>query len=142
MPPITPHWEHYAHQADIGVRGIGPTVTAAFEQAAVALTAVITDPRRVACREEAAVTCEAPDLDLLLADWLNALIYEMATKRMVFGRFQVRIDQGRLVAVAWGEAVEVERHRPAVEVKGATFTDLAVRQGTAGEWIAQCVVDV
>ena len=40
----TAQWEHYAHGADIGVRGIGPTVEEAFEQAAVALAGVITDP--------------------------------------------------------------------------------------------------
>ena len=36
-------WEHFPHQADIGVRGIGSTKEAAFERAAQAVTAVITD---------------------------------------------------------------------------------------------------
>ena len=40
-------WEHFPHDADIGVRGFGPTVVAAFEQAALALTAVITDPGHI-----------------------------------------------------------------------------------------------
>ena len=33
-----------------------------------------------------------PDDELLLVDWLNALIYEMATRRMLFGRFDVTIE--------------------------------------------------
>jgi SHS2 domain-containing protein len=137
-----PRWEHYEHQADIGVRGIGATLEAAFEQAAIALTAVVTDPAMVKEREAVALSCTAPDRDLLLADWLNALVYAMATRRMVFGRFAVHIDGDRLAATAWGEPVDVTRHRPAVEVKGATYTDLTVRHGPGGEWIAQCVVDV
>lgn len=42
-------WAHLGHPADIGVRGCGPTREAAFEQAALALTAVITpvDPGRL-----------------------------------------------------------------------------------------------
>jgi len=137
-----PRWEHYEHQADIGVRGFGASPDEAFEQAAIALTAVITDPATVADREAVSLTCAAPDLDLLLADWLNAVIYAMATRGMLFRRFAVRIDGEHLAASAWGEPIDVMRHRPAVEVKGATYTDLAVHRGEGGEWTAQCVVDV
>jgi hypothetical protein len=35
-------WEHFPHDADVGVRGRGLTAAEAFEQAAQALTAVIT----------------------------------------------------------------------------------------------------
>lgn len=134
-------WEHFEHQADIGVRGCGPTLAIAFEQAAIALTAVLTEPALVEPREAVAIECESPDLDLLLFDWLDALVYEMATRRVVFGRFQVEIDDGRLRATAWGEPVDRARHQPAVEIKGATLTALSVRREDAG-WIAQCVVDV
>jgi len=138
----TTHWEHFSHQADIGVRGIGASKEEAFEQAAVALTAVITDPQTVKPTEATDITCEAPDDELLLADWLNALIYEMGTRKMLWGRFEVHIDGHRLRATAWGEHAEVARHQPAVEVKGATYTGLQVRQDQSGAWIAQCVVDV
>ena len=73
-------WEHFAHDADIGIRGIGATRSEAFEQAALALTAAITDPAHVAQRIAVAIRCEAPDDELLLADWLNAIVYEMATR--------------------------------------------------------------
>ncbi len=135
------YWEHIPHQADIGVRGVGPSKEEAFEQAAVGLTAVITDPQSVAAKEMIEVTCEAPDDELLLVDWLNALIYETATRKMLFSRFEVQITGNRLEAKAWGEKIDVERHQPAVEVKGATCTNLMVRRGES-EWVVQCVVDV
>jgi tRNA nucleotidyltransferase (CCA-adding enzyme) len=135
-------WELFPHRADTGVRGFGPDENTAFEQAAMALTAVITDPQRVTPRVAVEITCEAPDIELLLVDWLNALVYEMATRRMLFGRFAVRIEDRRLHARAWGEPVNVLRHEPAAEVKGATLTELEVSRGTDGAWIAQCVVDV
>lgn len=135
-------WEHFAHQADIGVRGIGASKEEAFEQAAVALTAVITDPQTVAPNERVDVSCDAPDDELLLAEWLNSLIYEMATRKMLFCRFRLRIDGRQLQAQVWGEAVDVVRHRPAVEAKGATYTALLVAPDQDGAWCAQCVVDV
>jgi len=141
-PPAAGRWEHFPHDADIGVRGFGTSCDEAFAQAAMALTAVITDPVRVVAREPVAVTCENADRELLLADWLNALVYEMATRRMLFGRYRVRIEGERLVATAWGEAVDVARHEPAAEVKGATLTMLAVSRQADGGWCAQCVVDV
>src|SRR5574342_89263 len=69
-------WEHFSHGADIGVRGFGETKAEAFEQAALALTAVLTDPEQVEPREAVAIACEAPDDELLFADWLNCLVYE------------------------------------------------------------------
>jgi tRNA nucleotidyltransferase (CCA-adding enzyme) len=134
-------WEHFHHGADIGVRGIGHNKEEAFRQAAVALAAVITDPAGIASDREIAIEREAPDDEILLMDWLNALIYEMAVGELIFGRFDVRIDGHRLHGRAWGEPVDVRRHEPAVEVKGATCTGLSVRKDD-GEWIAECVVDV
>lgn len=135
-------WEHFPHQADIGVRGIGSTKQAAFEAAALALTAVVTDPKSVAPTQEVSIVAEAPDDELLLVDWLNALVYEMATRKMLFSRFAVRFNNHSLQATAWGEPIEVVRHQPAVEVKGATYTEVSVKQDEQGRWMAQCVVDV
>jgi SHS2 domain-containing protein len=125
----------------MGVRGFGATKAQAFEQAALAMTAVVTDPVSVEPREAVALDCDAPDDELLFADWLNRLIYEMATRKMLFSRFSVHIDGAHLSALAWGEPTEVARHHPAVEIKGATYTALHVAPAD-GEWVAQTVVDV
>lgn len=136
------HWELFPHVADMGVRGFGHSLEEAFGQAALALTAIVCEPSRVGNGQSVEIRCEAPDPELLLVDWLNALVYEMATRNLLFSRFDIRIDGTRLVAVAHGEPLDRERHQPAVEVKGATFTALSVRREPDGRWIAQCVVDV
>ena len=137
-----PRWEHFEHGADVGVRGSGPTCESAFEQAALALTAAVCDPSTVRAQERVDLNCEAEDREFLFLEWLNAIVYEMATRRMLFGRYHVRIAGTRLRGEAWGEPVDVSRHRPAVEVKGATMTELRVTETTPGRWLAQCVVDV
>lgn len=139
---MTARWEHFPHGADMGVRGYGPTKAEAFAQAALALTAVVADPATIEPRETVAIRCEAPDEELLLAEWLNSLIFEMATRRMLFSRFAVEFDGTYLNGEARGEPVDVTRHRPAVEVKGATYTALKVMHDADGEWMAQTVVDV
>lgn len=135
------YWEHFAHGADIGVRGVGASKAQAFEQAALATMAVVADLSTVAAREPVRIECEASDDELLLAEWLNSLLYEMATRRMLFSRVSVELEGTHLRGEAWGERVDPKRHEPAVEVKGATYTALRVAEEN-GRWVAQTVVDV
>jgi SHS2 domain-containing protein len=134
-------WEHFPHDADVGVRGFGKTAAEAFEQAALALTAVVTDAK-IEPKLAVKIKCEAKELELLFVDWLNSIIYEMAVRRMLFGRFSVAIDNSTLTGRLWGETVDVARHAPACELKGATYTALKVRPDGNGIWSAACVVDV
>lgn len=134
-------WEHFPHDADVGLRGWGATPAEAFEQAAYALTAVVT-LAEVKPNVAVQLTCEARDLELLFVEWLNAIIYEMAVRNMLFGRFLVRIENNRLEGTLWGEPVDVERHAPACEPKGATYTALKVTKDTDRRWSAACIVDV
>ena len=148
-------WEHFSHDADVGIRGRGATRDQAFAEAGRALTAAVTDPDSVAPRLAVKIRCQAPDDELLLVEWLNALVYEMATRHMLFARFEVAIteaipeaiteaiaDRRRLTATAWGEPIDVARHQPAVEAKGATMTALRVAREPDGSWLAQTVLDV
>lgn len=135
-------WEHFAHGADVGVRGFGDSVDEAFEQAALALSAVVADVSAIALSETIEVHCDAPDLELLLVSWLNAVVYEMAVRKLVFGKFRVTVSGNALNGSLAGEQIDAKRHDLAVEVKGATVTALKVTRGQDGSWIAQCVVDV
>jgi SHS2 domain-containing protein len=134
--------EQFPHGADIGIRGVGPTMASAFEQAAKALASCIAADGAIAETSAVDIDCEAPSPELLLFDWLNRLIYEMALRRLIFGRFAVRIEGNRLSGRAWGEPIDALRHAPAVEPKGATLTALEVTRRQDGAWVAQCVVDV
>ena len=138
----TAHWEHFEHGADIGVLGVGPTKTEAFIQAAIAMTAVITEPELVRPEIRIDIRCEAPDDELLFVDWLNALIFEMSSRNMLFSRFELKLDSTHLHGSAWGERIDQARHQPTVEIKGATYTTLRVFEDEQHQWHAQTVVDV
>jgi tRNA nucleotidyltransferase (CCA-adding enzyme) len=136
------HATQFPHGADIGVRGTGNTRAAAFAQVAAALAAAVVDPATVHQTDAVPIACEAPDDRLLLYDWLNAVIYEMAVRRMVFNRFEVSLQDRTLQGRAWGEAFDASRHAAAAEPKGATMTGLKVEQTQDGTWTAECIVDV
>jgi SHS2 domain-containing protein len=134
-------WEHFPHSADVGIRGHGATLAEAFEQAALALTGIVTDAE-IEPRTLAEVACEASDLEVLFVEWLNAIIYEMAVRSMIFGRFKVTLTDTGLCGTLWGEPVDQAKHTPACEPKGATYTALRVAQEPDGTWSAACIIDV
>ncbi len=136
------YWEHFDHQADIGIRGVAFDMAKAFEQAAIALTAVTTELEKIEPICEVQILCQADNDEQLFIDWISSLIYEMSTRSMLFSKFEVNIEANRLHARAWGQQVDVEIHQPGVEVKGATYTCLSVTCDKSGRWVAQCVVDV
>lgn len=131
-------WEHFPQGDDIGVRGYGANLEEAFEQAALALAAILTklpvDPKFAVT-----VVCEAADNELLLAEWLDAVIYEMAARRMMFGRFSVTIRGRRLYGTAWGEPVRSKRD--SVLEPRVVLSDMRITRDTTGTWMAGCVVE-
>jgi SHS2 domain-containing protein len=139
--------EQFEHGADVGVRGRGATPEEAFAGAALALEALFArDLASIRPEREENVACRAPELEGLLVDFLDELIFLFAAERLVFGRFELEIEEGApgevsLRAKAFGERWDPSRHEATVEPKGATFTDLQVSRESDG-WLAQCVVDV
>jgi SHS2 domain-containing protein len=62
------YWEHFAHGADVGIRGVGSTMAEAFAQAALALTAAVCDVTSVRPVKVSEIVCRAPSPELLLVD--------------------------------------------------------------------------
>ncbi|MDH5392476.1 MAG: archease [Gammaproteobacteria bacterium] len=138
----TVSWQHFQHDADIGIRGYGCSLQEAFTEAARAMMAVITEPHLIKAETCFDMECKAADIEYLFVDWLNALVYEMAVRQMLFSQFDVQINHGHLKATVCGEAIDTAKHQPAVEIKGVTLTGLRVQQDNKGNWLAQTVVDV
>jgi len=134
-------YETFEHEADIGVRGFGSTMEEAFENVAVALYSVMVNITRISPAETRTVSVNAPDHELLLVEWLNALLSISDVERMVFRKFEVKMNGVELSGTAWGEKLDQDRHEPKVEVKGATYHMLSVTKQNE-RYVAQCVVDV
>jgi len=134
------HYGYFEHDADIGIIGRGATLEAAFEKAAAAMFAVMTDLPAVRRERTAGLEFEEADIELALVRWLNLLLATAREQGMVFAEFRLDHDGVVWRGSATGETWRADLER-GVEVKGATLTMLSVKSSEAG-WEARCVVDV
>ncbi len=142
-------YEHFEHEADVGIRGKGSSVEKAFEEAAKALFDVEVDVKNVKALKKVRVVATANNIEELFIEWLNALLSQASLREMVFSQFKVKIvkdikNKGfRLEGYALGEKFNAKKHKAKDEVKGATYSQLKVYQDKKSKkWIAQCIVDV
>jgi SHS2 domain-containing protein len=131
---------YFEHDADVGIIGRGSTIEQAFEAAAQAVFAIMTDLDTVQPDTSVVFKFEEDDLELALVTWLNLLLGKARELGMVFCRFRIHRQGNLWHAEALGEKWHADLER-GVEVKGATLTMLSVKQ-TGAMWEARCVVDV
>jgi SHS2 domain-containing protein len=133
------------HTADLAVRAWGGTAGEAFAEAARALGSAMVNLERVRPTTSRAFALRGSSLELLLVDWLAALVAEKDVSGLVFSRFDVDIEENgpevALRASAWGEPLDRARHEPRSEVKGISLLGLRVRVD-GGTWFAEYVADV
>ena len=138
-------YELFETTADVGVRGYGESLEEAFENAARAMFEVMADVRSVRPEVEVEVSCEAEDLETLLVDWLNELLAQSTTRRMLFSEFNVKIGQEgsrfKLRGVARGEPIDPSRHELRTEVKAATYALIKVGRED-DRYVAQLLLDI
>jgi SHS2 domain-containing protein len=158
---VSAGWELVDHTADVTVRAFGLSRREVFEQAALATVSLIYDATTVRATECYAIELTAPDAELLLAAWLNELLFLIEARHVVFARFEVESvgeadapagssaegaaraasPEVRLCATAVGEAYDDRRHAVRSVVKAATLHDLSLR-GMPGGWEGRVLLDV
>jgi SHS2 domain-containing protein len=133
-------YELVDHTADIGVRLWGSTAEEVFEQGALALFSLVCDPLYVDDLESVDIELEAESMDLLLASWLNELLYVFETRRLVLTRFEI-LDLGerKLRARVAGEPLGA--HILCGGVKAATLHALSLKRRDDG-WEGFVLLDV
>ena len=122
-------WTQFAHQGDVGIRGYGASAGEAFENAARAMTSVVTPIGLLSAKETTRIRCQAPNLEILFVDWLNALIYEMCRE----ADFGLPVDNrpiDHVAAAVIGQlaCVEVDKPQPRC-VDNRPTQDLIVGHG-------------
>ena len=119
------------HTADAYIEAYGETLEEAFENAAAAMTDVMTELEKVEAKTEESFVVEAQDEPALLYSWLEELLLEFELKDKLYSRFEVscieETSEGfRLRAKAWGEKYDPERHPSKVGIKAATYHQMEI----------------
>jgi SHS2 domain-containing protein len=136
-------WEHFEVVADIGVHAWGPDLAACFRQAALGVFQLVVPPAAVAPREHREVSARGDGPEALLVDWLNELLYLHEIEGFAVHDVAALelVDGVGLHARVLGEPIDPTRHPIGIQVKAATFHQLAViRQADRVD--ARVVLDV
>jgi SHS2 domain-containing protein len=115
------------HTADVGLIAYGRTLAEAFGNAAYGMFSIIAELRTVREVEFRRLEIREKDLDSLLFEWLNRLIYFLDVDMLLLKRFDISdLDENRLKAVCYGEKYDPSRHHLKTGVKSATYHMLKV----------------
>ena len=138
-------YRFFDHTGDVGVDLWAAAPAGLFAAAAGALSDTLTDPGRIERRSRVTASLGAPDLDLLLADWVSELVYRFDAFQWLTSEAHVRLtrrgDRWLLNANLDGETRDPERHPLKILVKAVTYHQLRVEQ-TAEGWQARMVLDI
>ena len=139
---MTRRFEFVDHTGDLGVRLSGESLPRLFEQAAEALTFILTDPKTIRIKKTRRFLLEAKTDEELLITWLNELVYLFETKGLLFKTYDVlAVHDHRLEALAQGESYVEGRHPIKTTVKAATYHQLKI-ENHQGVWTAQVIFDL
>jgi SHS2 domain-containing protein len=131
--PVTRDFEIIEHTADVGIMAYGADVREAFVNAARGMFSLITELESIRQVEHRDIEVTAPDVESLLAAWLNELIGLFDVENMLFSRFEItEFSDTCLRARVYGETVDGSRHRLKIGIKAATYHMLDVDRSNGG----------
>ena len=120
-------FELIEHTADIGLKAFGRNLAEAFANAAYGMFSIMTELEKVREVESRRVKVSADDIEGLLFEWLNSLLYYFDVEMLLFKRFDIiEFGETRLVADCYGEKYDASRHQIKIGVKSATYHTLEV----------------
>ena len=123
------HWQEIEHTADLALHLWADDLPDLFTTAAQGMFSFIAREDAAAPTRAVPVTLEALDVEMLLIDWLNDLLYWSEVAGLTFTTFEFEhLTPTHLIATAHG--------RPIAEygkfVKAATFHNLTVIETPKG----------
>ena len=132
--------------ADIAFEATGRDLPELFREAADATMNVMIDNlEAIESRETRKIALSNDNLEMLLFDLLQELIYLKDAERLLLRIREVRIDEKDeryfLKAVAGGEPLDAERHHQRADVKAVTLYDFSVEKANGG-WKARVLLDI
>jgi SHS2 domain-containing protein len=130
------------HTADVGIIAYGADVKELFSNAALALFSLITEPESVEEKLHLDLEVSSEDIDSLLVEWLNELIYLFDAKHILFSRFDIEsLTHNQLKATCYGESFDPMKHKIKIGVKAATYHMLKIDKNGDG-CKAQIILDI
>jgi SHS2 domain-containing protein len=132
--------------ADIAFEAWGEDLEETFISAADAtMNVMVEELNSIQPREKREFRLENEELDLLLFDLLQELIYYKDSEKLMLRIHQARVKRNAqpyvLEALALGEKLDPDRHHPRVDVKAVTLHHFRLEKSRQG-WKALVILDI
>jgi SHS2 domain-containing protein len=124
-------FEELSHTADVRIRVRARTLDLLFADAFLALMQTLFGSKRAGGWSKE-IKMESPDTDSLLMDFLSEVLFICEVEGLVFTHADVTIQGNSLIATLDGEPFDRTRHAEGTEVKGISYSGLAITQDTNG----------
>ncbi len=135
-------FKYFETTADMGVIAKGKTLEEAFKEAAKGLYNIMVDIDKIDKKEVVEIEVEGEDLEELLYNFLNELLFYTDVYNLVFSDFDITIeDKYKLKCKAYGEKINKEKHEIKEEVKAVTYHMMEIKKDN-DEYIIKYVVDL
>ncbi len=125
-------FQYLEHTADVGVDVEADDLAQAFSEAGLALFGIMTETEGFEAKTEVQVSATGDDLESLLYNWLEELIFTFDTERLILVRIEVgdiSADPPSIRATCFGEEFDQSVHGSGTEVKAITYHRMKVEVG-------------
>jgi SHS2 domain-containing protein len=130
------------HTADIGIIAYGADIKQVFANAALGLFNLMADLDNLKEDTKREIELSAEDVEVLLVEWLNELIYISDVEHIIFKRFEINeLSNTQLRATCFGEKIKPGQHRLKREIKAATYHMLRLNKEN-GSYKVQIIFDI
>ena len=121
-------YETLEHTADILVRCTGDTLEKCFESAAYALFDQMIDIRSVESKMRYRFEVHGDNKEDRLFALLSELLFIMDSESVVMGTFNVTFAGNKVICEAYGEPLDIGKHKPKAEIKAITYHMMSVNE--------------
>jgi len=133
-------FEEISHTADVKIRVHAPTLEALFSETFKALMQVMYGTDRAGSIRRT-ITLQSSDNESLLTDFLSEALFLSEVESLVFSDAGVTVSDQGLVAELSGETFDPVRHSGGSEVKGISYSGLAITHEANG-YMLDIIFDV
>jgi SHS2 domain-containing protein len=130
------------HTADIGIVAYGTDMKQIFANAALGLFNLMADLDKIKEDFRREIELSAEDVEVLLVEWLNELIYIVDVEHVIFKRFEIEELTGtQIKARCFGEKIKPGQHKLKREIKAATYHMLRINKDNSS-YKVQVIFDI
>lgn len=131
--------------ADIAILVYGKDIEDLFKNAALGMMNLIVSPKKVKKKIKKEIKIEALDLESLMFNWLNEILFYFDAYFLIFSDFDIEISKIKdekfiLRAICYGDKISEKKYQIKENIKAATYHELEIKKNDV--WTAKIIFDI